>query len=151
MAAKHFARVEGGVVVEVIVADQNLIDFLTMNFIGGWVETSKNTRKGILYKDMSNEPEEDQSGALRKNYAGIGMIYDEELDAFYWPKPTQYPSHILESFSCTWVPPITQPDPMYVWDEPTLSWVPPQTMWVPKGTTVGDTTVGAWVPYVPEE
>lgn len=58
---------------------------------------------------------------FRKNYAGIGFMYDEQLNAFIPPKP--HPSWILESQSGTWQAPIQQPGDNYTWSEETLSWV----------------------------
>ena len=61
--------------------------------------------------------------ALRKNYAGIGYIYDEDKDAFYTPKP--YASWILKEDSCQWEAPVAYPDDDkdYSWDEDSLAWV----------------------------
>lgn len=61
----------------------------------------------------------------RKNYAGIGMIFDEQRDAFYVPQP--FPSWILNEDTCIWEAPITPPnhDPLTqfpLWNEETLSW-----------------------------
>ena len=59
----------------------------------------------------------------RKNYAGIGYIYDPTLDAFYPPKP--YSSWVLNETTCLWESPVAYPDDgkMYSWDEETTSWV----------------------------
>ena len=85
--------------------------------------TSYNTSGGIHYNRITNEPSEDQTKAFRKNYAGIGYIYDEQRDAFIPPKP--FPSWVLDEFSCLWIPPIPYPNDgnRYYWDEGTLSWV----------------------------
>lgn len=71
------------------------------------------------------------SGApgFRKNFAGIGYIYDAQRDAFIPPKP--YPSWMLDEECCIWYAPIPKPadsgqgDPpkQYTWDEQTLSWI----------------------------
>lgn len=118
----HFAKVNIRHIVEqVIVAEQEFIDSLPDSSF--WVQTSYNTRGGIHYKPNSNEPSEDQSKALRKNYAGIGYSYDVQRDAFIPPKP--YPSWSLNDFSCIWESPVPYPDDgkRYRWDESTLSWV----------------------------
>lgn len=62
------------------------------------------------------------NGNIRKNYAGIGFIYDEEKDAFIPPKP--YSSWILNEDTCQWEPPISMPedDNFYIWDEFSTSW-----------------------------
>jgi len=60
---------------------------------------------------------------IRKNYAGIGFTYSEELDAFIAPQP--YPSWVLNEETCKWEAPIAKPtdDKVYDWDEETTSWV----------------------------
>jgi len=40
---------------------------------------------------------------IRKNYAGIGYIYDEARDAFIPPQPG--PDWTLDEETCTWVAP----------------------------------------------
>ncbi len=83
--------------------------------------TSYNTRGGIHYTD--GEPSEDQSKALRFNYAGIGFTYDADRDAFIPPKP--YDSWVLDETTCLWVAPIDYPADggEYTWDEETGDWV----------------------------
>ncbi len=100
----HFAKVENGVVTQVIVAEQ---DFINSGHVGDsflWVQTSYN-------------------GNFRKNYAGIGFVYDKVRDAFYEPQP--YPSWTLDEDTCHWQPPVPMPtdDKMYDWDEATTNWV----------------------------
>ena len=60
---------------------------------------------------------------LRKNYAGLGFIYDPNRDAFIPPKP--YPSWNLNEESCIWNAPVPYPNDgqLYSWDESTKSWV----------------------------
>lgn len=60
---------------------------------------------------------------FRKNYAGIGFIYDDVLDAFIPPKP--YPSWLLNTNTCNWQAPVPCPTngKNYYWDEETQSWV----------------------------
>ena len=62
------------------------------------------------------------NGKIRKNYAGIGFTYDEDLDAFIPPKP--FPSWSLDSQTSQWKPPIPYPTDggRYEWDEETLGW-----------------------------
>ena len=85
--------------------------------------TSYNTRGGIHYDPITNEPSADQSKAFRKNYAGIGYTYDETFDAFIPPKP--YSSWLLNTASCLWEPPVPYPQngKMYTWDETIQNWV----------------------------
>lgn len=113
----HFAKVENSIVTTVIVAEQDFVDTQE----GTWVQTSYNTRGGVHYSPETGEA--DGGTALRKNYAGIGYIYDSERDAFYTPQP--YPSWTLNETSCIWESPVAYPDDgeSYVWDEETTSWL----------------------------
>lgn len=119
----YFAKVENGMVVQVISAEQDVIDSGLFGDPKDWIQTSYNTLGGVHYKPNSTDPSEDQSKALRKNYASIGYIYDSVRDAFYQPQP--FPSWTLNEFSCFWEAPVPYPDPTkkYNWDEDTLSWV----------------------------
>ena len=76
----HFAKVEDGIVVNVIVAEQDFVD----NQSGTWVQTSYNTRGGVHYVPNSDPPtpSDDQSKALRGNFATIGGTYDSVNDVF---------------------------------------------------------------------
>ena len=84
----HFAKVKDGIVTEVIVAEQDVIDSGLFGDPTSWVQTSYNTYAG-------QHPE---GRPLRKNFAGIGFTYDAERDAFI---PYQmYPSWILNEETC---------------------------------------------------
>ena len=106
----HFAKIESGIVTQVIVAEQDFVD----TQVGTWVQTSYNTH-GSRHT-LGNTP-------LRKNYAGIGYTYDNLRNAFYAPQP--FPSWTLNETTCLWEPPVALPDDdkMYTWDEDTTSWV----------------------------
>ena len=115
----HFALVENGTVVDVLVVPdehENDVDayMASMGFSGNYVQTSYNT--------YHNEHPEGRP--LRGNYAGIGMVYDEENDVFYRPQP--FPSWVLDTGIWDWDAPVPYPvheEGMFVWDEPSLSWV----------------------------
>ena len=106
----HFAQVVDGVVTQVIVAEQDVID--TGLFGTGWVQTSYNTLGGV-------HPE---GRPLRKNYAGIGYTYDAVRDAFIPPKP--FASWVLNKDTCLWDAPTPMPTDgkKYAWDEATVTW-----------------------------
>ena len=72
----HFAKIENGIVTEVIAVGDEFIDsFIESNV--DWVQT---------YKDDS----------IRYNYAGVGYFYDDLADAFIAPKPDcKHPELIL--------------------------------------------------------
>ena len=59
---------------------------------------------------------------MRKNHAGIGYSYDEEIAAFIPPKP--YPSWLLDEDTCLWDSPTPYPDDgnKYEWNESNQSW-----------------------------
>ena len=115
----HFAQVENGIVQQVIVAEQNVINSGLFGI--GWVQTSYNTRGGVHY---GQDGQPDGGIALRANYAGIGYTYDEVNDVFYAPQP--YPSWTIEAPTWIWTSPVPYPEDgnMYTWDETTTSWVP---------------------------
>lgn len=117
----HFAKVEDGIVVQVIVAEQDFIDTQE----GTWVQTSYNTKANKHYNPETNE--EDSGTPLRKNYAGVGYIYDADKDAFYAPVPPgdpPYSSWTLNDTTCVWEPPVAYPDDdkPYEWDEDNTTW-----------------------------
>ena len=117
----HFAEIdENNIVKRVIVAEQDFIDSGAVGDSANWIQTSYNTRGGIHYTPDSDEP--DGGIALRKNFAGIGYIYDSDKDAFYQPQP--YPSWSLNEDSCQWESPIPYPDDGsdYNWNEENQSW-----------------------------
>lgn len=118
----HFAKVIDGVVIEVIVADQDFIDSGAVGDPLLWIKTSYNTRGGVHYEPNSNVVSADQSKALRKNYAGIGFTYDVARDAFIPPKP--FPSWVFNEETCTWDAPYLMPSDgqAYIWDETQQQW-----------------------------
>ena len=117
----YFARVdENGIVVNVIAITQEVLNTGGWGPPDEWVQTSYNTRGGVHY---GPDGKPDGGVALRKNYAGLGFIYDKVRDAFYPPKP--FASWSLNEDTCLWVAPVPYPNDgkEYRWDEDTLSWV----------------------------
>lgn len=118
----YFVYVRDNRVVDGMVADQEFIDHIVANDLypqagtGQWIETCINTQGNQLINGATGTP-------LRKNYAGIGYIYDPELDAFYPPRP--YDSWSLDKESGTWQPPTPYPDDgkPYAWDITTNAWI----------------------------
>lgn len=119
----HFAHIdENNIVDNVIVADQEFIDTGLVGNPIEWIKTSYNTRGGIYYNPDSDISSDDQTNALRKNYAGIGFTYDRERDAFVMPKP--FDSWVLNEFTCRWEAPVLMPDDgkNYFWNEEIVNW-----------------------------
>ena len=99
------------------------IEIVYQNMFGQLCKrTSYNTKGGVHYDPVTNEPSADQSKAFRKNYAGVGYTYDESRDAFIPPKP--FDSWTLNEGSCLWEAPVAMPDDgqKYSWNEETTSW-----------------------------
>ena len=120
----HFAQVdENNLVAQVLVADDDMGDWLAETLGGVWVQTSYNTQGGVHYDPETGEPSADQSKALRKNYAGIGWTYDEARDSFIPPKP--FASWILNEDTCLWEAPVERPTEgeNWTWDEQAGDWV----------------------------
>ena len=119
----HFAKVNNGIVEQVIVAEPEFFDTFVDSSPGQWIQTSYNTRGGKHYDPETGELSADQSKALRKNYAGIGFTYDKTRDAFIPPQP--FASWTLNEDSCLWEAPVAMPDDgkRYRWDEDTTAWV----------------------------
>jgi hypothetical protein len=118
----HFARVDKGIVKEIIVAEQYFFDSYVATEAGEWIQCSYNTRGGVHYQSDRITPSDDQTKALRKNYAGIGFTYDKDKDAFIPPKP--FNSWTLNEDTCLWEAPVAYPDDGqdYTWNEETKSW-----------------------------
>jgi hypothetical protein len=74
----HFARIENGIVTQVIVAEPDFIATGALGDPAAWVQTSYNT--------IGNQHPEGRP--LRGNYAGIGYTYDATNDVFVAPKPS---------------------------------------------------------------
>ena len=123
----HFAKLDDANMVtavhclhnNVLIADgveseEKGVDFLEQLHGGGrWVQTSYNTSGGA--HSLGGTP-------MRKNYAGIGYSWREDLDAFVPPRP--YDSWSLDTDSCLWNPPVPLPSGggRYIWDEENLEW-----------------------------
>ena len=114
----HFAKLDdNNIVTDILVVNNEVIlkadgteselkgkQFLNATFgQAKWVQTSYNHN-------------------FRKQYAGIGFVYDSENDIFIAPQP--FDSWSLDD-NFNWQPPVDYPndDNDYYWDEDTLSWI----------------------------
>jgi len=124
----HFAEInENNKVVRVLVTDNNDpngdegYQFLVDNFGGTWIKTSYNTINNKHLK--GGQP-------FRGNFAGVGYVYDENLDIFLPPKP--FESWEIDEENANWKAPIPKPDVAHVWNEELGSWElgePPYPSW----------------------
>ncbi len=94
-----FAKIENGIVVDMIEATQEVID---SNYSGTWIETKID-------------------GSIRKRYASIGMSYNSQKDIFIRSKPHR--SFILDE-NDEWQPPIPYPNDgkLHRWNENNKNW-----------------------------
>lgn len=109
----HFALInEDNIVVNVIVAEQDFIDSGAVGDPSKWIQTSYNTYEG--QHRLGGVP-------LRKNFAGVGMIYDPVRDAFYKPQPS--PRFTFNEETCTWeFPPKPEGDGNYFYNYYSDDW-----------------------------
>ena len=107
----HYAKVEDGIVTNVIVADTK--EWCEANLGGTWIQTSYNTHGGVNSREGGE--------AIHKNYAGLGYTFDGV--GFAAPQP--YPSWTKNEETYLWEAPTAMPvdDKLYSWDEATTSWV----------------------------
>jgi hypothetical protein len=126
----HYAQLDSdNVVVTVFVGRDDVVegidDWETYYAPEGYTvrQTSYNTYGGVHYDPETGEPSEDQTKALRFNYAGIGFTYDEERDAFIPPQP--FDSWVLNEDTCLWEAPVPYPADggIYTWDEENGAWI----------------------------
>lgn len=106
----HWAQIdENNYVINVTVGSNEDFDegyqWLIDNIGGTWIKTS-------------------YSGNLRRRFAGVGMKYDSELDAFIQEQP--FPSWVLNRDTADWDPPVAYPldDNDYTWNEELGDWQP---------------------------
>jgi hypothetical protein len=106
----HYAKVEDGIVTQVIVADSQ--EWCQANLGGTWIQTSYNTQGGVNSREGGT--------ALHKNYAGIGY----EWDGVGFNAPQPYPSWTKDADTYLWNAPVAYPEDgnPYTWNEETTSW-----------------------------
>ena len=115
----HFAQIDdNNVVINVLsVPDEQEHrgeEYLSVNLgLGGrWIQTSYNSN-------------------VRKIFAGIGYIYNEELDVFLPPKP--FPSWTVDPIKKEWVAPQERPEHI---EGTSLSWNEGEQIWVRENLPV---------------
>ena len=114
----HFAQLnETNVVIQVIVVNNDEI------LVNGVESEDKGIEfcKSIFGQD-TRWAQTSYNGSFRKNFAGIGMRYDQILDGFIENKP--YPSWSLNESTCKWEAPTPCPtdDNGYFWNEDFQQW-----------------------------
>lgn len=123
----HYAFLdENNVVTEVIVGQDEDNTFYN---IFDWEEYYSEVRGQKCKRTSYN-------GNIRKNFAGIGYTYIEEIDAFVPPKP--FNSWVLDEEKAVWKAPIDRPDndSLYIWNEESLLWEIPLNSPIPTETPI---------------
>ena len=112
----HFAQLdENNVVTQVIVvANEELMEDVVESEVKG-IAFCQSLFGGIWKQTSYN-------GNIRKNYAGIGYTYREDIDAFVPPQP--YSSWMLNG-KAQWEAPVAMPtdDKRYSCDETQQNWI----------------------------
>jgi hypothetical protein len=118
----HFARINNGIVEQVIVV--NNAELLDEN--GEQQESLGVAFCQTLFGADTNWKQTSYHGNIRKNFAGLGHMFDVDRDAFIAPKP--YSSWVLNEETCRWAAPVPYPTNCSgcYWDEGTLSWLQPE-------------------------
>ena len=109
----HFAKLGKGNIVQTVEVVSN--DVATTEQAGvDFLNT--------LYKTRDVWKQTSYNGNIRKNYAGVGDVYDQTRDAFIGPQP--FNSWILNETTCQWEAPVALPDieNRYNWNEENQSW-----------------------------
>lgn len=108
-----------------------------------WIKCSYNTSGNV----------HSQGGTpFRKNYPGVGFIWDEDRDAFYAKKP--FSSWVLNEETCLWESPIAYPsvtsygdptkDYLISWDEDNVRWIA-RDQEDPQGSFRWDVDTSSWI------
>lgn len=114
----HFAKIEQDTVTDIIVISNTVLDNKEfpesesigqrhikndLNLSGEWLQTSYNAN-------------------FRYNYAGIGYLFDRDLDAFI--PPPIHKDWSLDKITMTWQPPVPYPNngKDYKWNQDTKRW-----------------------------
>lgn len=113
----HFAQLDDSntVLQVIVVANEELL-----------LDGVESEVKGVIFcKSLFGEDtkwvQTSYNGNKRKNYAGIGFIYDPIADHFYAPQP--FPSWVLND-DALWEAPVARPTDgkKYTWNEDTQEW-----------------------------
>jgi hypothetical protein len=118
----HFAEIENNIVKRVILIEQEELNTGNWGDPSNWIQTCPYTRGNKCYDPITNQLID--RTPFRKNFACIGMIYDSQADAFYWPEPPLN-GFILSTETYEWVVPFPPPDDGndYIWDQESCNWV----------------------------
>jgi len=113
----HFAKLnENNIVTKVVVVS---------NDVATDEEAGVSFLRNLYKEPTANWKQTSYNNNIRKNFAGIGDIYDETRNAFIGPQP--FPSWILNEETCLWEAPIPRPENegtsfLTDWNEENQNW-----------------------------
>jgi hypothetical protein len=112
----HFAKIGlNNKVIDVVVVHNNeLLDANNVEQEVNGINYLEGLTGWSIWKQTS------YNGSIRKNFAGIGMTYDEDRDAFIPIKP--YLSWVLNEDTCQWQAPTPSPQDGWIWNEESQVW-----------------------------
>jgi len=121
----HYALIgyDNKVVKVIVGVDETVTQIDNGVEVGGSTEAweqfyeNQSWHSGLTCKRTSYNAE---TNGYRKQYAGIGYIYDADADVFVAPQP--YPSWTLDE-NYDWQPPTSKPEGNYAWFEPNQQWI----------------------------
>jgi hypothetical protein len=120
----HYALLDvNNIVIEVITGvDENIIQTdLDGTQVGGSSEAWEQFYATRPWLNATYCKRTSYNNNIRKQYAGIGYIYDTDADVFIAPQP--YPSWSLDE-NFDWQAPTPRPkNGLWYWDEDSLSWL----------------------------
>ena len=110
----HYAFLDENNIVTEVIPGRN--EWEEVDGITDWEQAYSEVRGQVCKRTSYNNN-------YRKNYAGVGYIFDETRDAFIAPK--SFESWVLDEQTCRWQAPIAYPTDgiMYDWNEETQNWV----------------------------
>jgi hypothetical protein len=114
----HYAFLDQNNIVTEVIVGRNEDEVI--EGVSNWEEFYSQERGQVCKRTSYN-------GNIRKNFAGIGYSYSEDLDAFIAPKP--FDSWILNTDNCRWECSIDYPKDgnFYIWNEENIEWQKPNT------------------------
>lgn len=119
----HYAYIDDNNIVTQVVVGRDENDL--PQGVNSWEEYFSSKGKGRCLRtsyNTRNNTHVDGGVPFRGNFAGIGSVYDEELDAFYRQQP--FPSWSFNADILDWDAPVPYPDDGigYYWDEEEQAW-----------------------------
>lgn len=113
----HFAKLDSN---NVVIAVRKISNNEMLDATG--TEREEIGAAFLMKMEGGNWKQTSYNKTFRKNYAGVGFTYNEELDAFYAPQP--YQAWTLNEETCIWEPPTLLPDDdnIYMWDSDANNW-----------------------------